>query len=126
MLKGQVNTEAINDRSVKLSRPKGRERFLRGLGINVGEEVVQAVIASCSGASGLSLYQLYTWQKDSFQAAKPTIYKIKRLYDSDELRDYVKYLRSQSGEPAEPCPPVSEIWGPLGREDVPLVQMTIR
>ena len=67
-------------------------RFLKGLGIRVSESVVRAVIDCCSGRSGLSLYQLYTNKNRNYQAGKPTIYKIRRLYRSGALMDYVKYL----------------------------------
>ena len=65
------------------------------MGIRVPGSVVQAVIDCCSGTSGLSLYKLYTKGRPTFQASKPTIYKIKRLYDSGALVDYVEYLNSE-------------------------------
>ena len=72
-----------------------RGLLLKGLGIRVSESVVRAVIDCCSGRSGLSLYQLYTNKNPTFQAGKPTIYKIKRLYESGALIDYVKYLDAE-------------------------------
>ena len=72
-----------------------RGLLLKGLGIRVSESVVRAVIDCCSGRSGLSLYQLYTNKNPTFQAGKPTIYKIKDIYDSGELADYVQYLHSE-------------------------------
>ena len=62
----------------------------------VPEEVVQAVIDYCSGySSAKSLYQLYTNGLPTFKAAKQTIYKIKALFESGALVDYVKYLDSE-------------------------------
>ena len=69
---------------------RDRAQFLWGLG-----SVVQAVIDCCSGTSGLSLYQLYTKRRPTYQASKPTIYKIKDFYDSGALADYVQYLYSE-------------------------------
>ena len=87
------NTGKNNDRTGNFSGRGNREHFLRGLGITVSEEVVQAVIDYCSGRSNIrSLYQLYTNGLPTFQAAKQTIYKIKRLYESGALADYVEYL----------------------------------
>ena len=89
----KVNTGKKNDRTGNFSGRGYRKQLLRGLGIMVPEEVVQAVIDYCSGySSAKSLYQLYTNGLPTFKAAKQTIYKIKRLYDSGALMDYVKYL----------------------------------
>jgi len=74
---------------------RDRAQFLWGLGIRVPGSVVQAVIDCCSGTSGLSLYQLYTKRRPTYQASKPTIYKIKDFYDSGALADYVQYLYSE-------------------------------
>ena len=93
---GKVNTDKENDRTGNVSGRGYREQFLRGLGITVSEGVVQAVIDYCSGNSRVrSLYQLYTKDLPTFQAAKQTIYKIKRLYESEALADYVDYLDSE-------------------------------
>jgi hypothetical protein len=88
----KVNTVRKHYRTGRSSMGIDRVLLLKGLGIRVPESVVQAVIDCCSGRSGLSLYQLYTNKNPTFQAGKPTIYKIKRLYDSGALMDYVKYL----------------------------------
>ena len=92
----KVNTGKNNDRTVNFSGRGYRKQLLRGLGITVSEEVVQAVIDYCSGYSrAKSLYQLYTNSLPTFKAAKQTIYKIKRLYESGALADYVEYLNSE-------------------------------
>jgi hypothetical protein len=89
---GKVNTVRKHYRTGRSSMGIDRVLLLNRLGIRVPESVVQAVIDCCSGRSGLSLYQLYTIKNRNYQAGKPTIYKIKRLYDSGALMDYVKYL----------------------------------
>ena len=90
-----VNTGNEHDPAVRFSGRGEREEFLKRLGIRVSEGVVRAVIECCSGGSGLRLYQLYTKNKTPQQAGKPTIYKIKRLYESGKLADYVGYLDSE-------------------------------
>ena len=93
---GKVNTGKENDRTGNFSGRGYREQFLRGLGITVSEGVVRAVIDYCSGDSNIrSLYQLYTNDRPIFQAAKQTIYKIKRLYESGAFAGYVEYLDSE-------------------------------
>ena len=93
---GNVNTGKENARTGISPERGSREQFLRGLGITVSEGVVRSVIDYCSGNSNIrSLYQLYTNDLPTFQAAKQTIYKIKRLYESGDLADYVKYLDSE-------------------------------
>jgi len=93
---GKVNTGKINDRTGNFSGRGYRKQLLRGLGITVSEEVVQAVIDYCSGNSRVrSLYQLYTNGLPTFQAAKGTIRKIKLLYESEGLADYVECLDSE-------------------------------
>ena len=90
---GKVNTGKENDRTGKLPRQVYRKQLLGGLGLRVSEEVVQAVIDYESGYSSLkSRYQLYTNGRPTFKAAKQTIYKIKRLYDSGALMEYVNCL----------------------------------
>ena len=91
----KVNTVRKDYRTGRLSMERDRAQFLWGLGIRVPGSVVQAVIDCCSGTSGLSLYQLYTKRRPTYQASKPTIYKIKDIYDSGELADYVQYLHSE-------------------------------
>ena len=92
----KVNTGKENDRTGNFSGRGYREQFLRGLGITVSEGVVRAVIDYCSGDSNIrSLYQLYTNDRPIFQAAKQTIYKIKRLYEPGAFAGYVEYLDSE-------------------------------
>ena len=91
----KVNTVRKDYRTGRLSMERDRAQFLWGLGIRVPGSVVQAVIDCCSGTSGLSLYQLYTKRRPTYQASKPTIYKIKDFYDSGALADYVQYLYSE-------------------------------
>ena len=86
----KVNTVRKDYRTGRLSMERDRAQFLWGLG-----SVVQAVIDCCSGTSGLSLYQLYTKRRPTYQASKPTIYKINDFYDSGALADYVDYLDSE-------------------------------
>ena len=90
-----VSTRNEHDPAVKFSGRGEREKFLKGLGITVSEEVVREVIECCSGVSDLPIYQLYTKNKTPQRAGKPTIYKIKRLYESGELADFVEYLDSE-------------------------------
>ena len=91
----KVNTVRKDYRTGRLSMERDRAQFLWGLGIRVPGSVVRAVIDCCSGTSGLSLYKLYTKRRPEYQAAKPTIYKIKDFYDSGALADYVQYLDSE-------------------------------
>ena len=84
----------MTDTGILLGRGE-RKEFLKGLGIRVSEGVVRAVIECCSGGSGLRLYELYTKNKTPQQAGKPTIYKIKRLYESGAFAGYVEYLDSE-------------------------------
>ena len=91
----KVNTVRKDCRTGRLSMERDRAQFLWGLGIRVSGSVVQAVIDCCSGTSGLSLYQLYTKRRPTYQASKPTIYKINDFYDSGALADYVDYLDSE-------------------------------
>ena len=55
-----VSTRNEHDPAVKFSGRGGREKFLKGLGITVSEEVVREVIECCSGVSDLPIYQLHT------------------------------------------------------------------
>jgi hypothetical protein len=90
------NTGKKNDRTGNFSGRGYRKQLLRGPGITVSEEVVQAVIDYCSGNSRVSsLYQLYTNDLPTFQAAKGTISKIKKRYESGALADYVEHLDSE-------------------------------
>ena len=91
----KVNTVRKDYRTGRLSMERDRAQFLWGLGIRVSGSVVQAVIDCCSGTSGLSLYQLYTKRRPTYQASKSTIYKINDFYDSGALADYVDYLDSE-------------------------------
>ena len=88
----KVNTVRKDYRKGRLSMERDRAQFRWGLGIRVPGSVVQAVIDCCSGTSVLSLYKLYTKGRPTYQAAKPTIYKIKDFYDDGALADYVEYL----------------------------------
>ena len=92
---GQVNPGKENDRTGILLGRGERKEFLKGLGIRVSEEVVRAVIECCSGVSTRNLYQLYTPNRTPQLAGKPTIYKIKRLYESGAFAGYVEYLDSE-------------------------------
>ena len=86
----KVNTGKNNDRTVNFSGRGYRKQLLRGLGIMVSEEVVQAVIDYCSGYSGAkSLYQLYTNGLPTFKAAK------QKIYESGGLAGYVENLDSE-------------------------------
>ena len=90
------NTGKKNDRTGNFPGRGYRKQSLRGLWITVSEEVVQAVIDYCSRNSRVSsLYQLYTNDLPTFQAAKGTISKIKKRYESGALADYMKYLDSE-------------------------------
>jgi hypothetical protein len=92
----KVNTGKKNDRTGNFSGRGYRKQLLRGLGIMVPEEVVQAVIDYCSGySSAKSLYQLYTNGLPTFKAAKQTIYKIQKIYESGGLAGYVENLDSE-------------------------------
>ena len=93
---GKVNTGKQNARTGIFSGRGYRKQLLRGLGITVSEEVVRAVIDYCSGNSRVrSLYQLYTNDLPTFQAAKQTIYKIQKIYESGGLAGYVENLDSE-------------------------------
>lgn len=67
---------------------KGQERFLRGLGLQVGEDVVEKVVAVLRSAKP-SLYQLYASTPPT--CAKGTAYKIKKLYIEGTLGPYLEY-----------------------------------
>ena len=78
----------------KLSNSRDAARFLRGLGLNLDEAVVHQVVNSLSGDSSQSLYSLHAQRKDKPPpiCAKASVYKIKKLYDTDQLRPYLDYL----------------------------------
>lgn len=92
---GKVNSARKDCRMGGLSMEGDRSQFLWRLGDQSQSERHPAVIDRCSVTSGLSLYQIYTRRRPTYQAAKPTIYKIKRFHDSGALADYVKYLDSE-------------------------------
>lgn len=138
---GRVNPVNHSYRITKLATSGERTRLLERLGIRVHERVVQAVIESCSGVSGVSLWRLYTWGKNAVYAGKPTIYKIKHLYDCGDLEDYARWLSFAAeieaggtpasmdvtrADPTRRNTMISEITGPLGTQHMPLLPMTQR
>lgn len=79
------------------------KQFLRGLGLTVSEGVVRKVLLALPhilhGERGYSLYEFYHGRRGGKRIlAKPTAYKIMRLYKAGELKPYVDYLTS-GGQP---------------------------
>ena len=93
---GQIWTNRRTNRlnADKLNNSEDVKKFLRGLGLHVDEGVVQQVVNVLSDKSEQSLYSLYATRKDVQPpvCGKGTVYKIKKIYDKDELKPYLAYL----------------------------------
>lgn len=78
----------------KLNNSQDATRFFRGLGLYLDEAVVHQVVNVLSGDSNQSLYSLHAQRKDKPPpiCAKGSVYKIKKLYDTGQLRPYLDYL----------------------------------
>lgn len=76
----------------RLTNSEDANRFLRGLGLIVGEDVVQQVLGALQEKA--SLYRLYKPKQNQIPVCgKGTVYKIKRLYESGQLEPYLTYLK---------------------------------
>lgn len=89
-----ANKDKINKHMDKLNNSRDATRFLRGLGLHLDESVVHQVVNVLSGDSSQSLYSLHAQRKDKPPpiCAKASAYKIKKLYDTGQLKPYMDYL----------------------------------
>lgn len=90
---GQIKMNTSN-----LMNREDVERFLRKLGLTVGEPVVRKVVSVLRGGEpGCTLYKLFTTREGRPAiCGKGTAYKVKKLYDAGELNKYLAYLNLEA------------------------------
>lgn len=99
--------DKVRTRHLTVDKLRGRdeaERFLRGVGLFVGEDVASQVVLCLCGKGETNLYRLYSARKDEAGEHVPSIcgkgtaYKIKGLYEKGSLDPYVDYALSVHSE----------------------------